>query len=213
MGGLWGVMVTDFIQFWVAMIGCLVLGWLAVDRVGGLESLFSQMHDLYGSDRAGAMMALFPQADAASYGLFTRPEFWLLILVFWWSYAFTDGGSFFAQRMLSARDERQAALGYLWYGGGAHGCGHVPPHRLSRWGSGWLRQVNVRVMLEVLPTGLLGLMVAALFAAYMSTISTWVNLGASYLINDVYRYGSNGSGSRRGSKTCLSRSHYVPRLS
>ena len=74
------------------------------------------MHDLYGSDRAGAMMALFPQADAASYGLFTRPEFWLLILVFWWSYAFTDGGSFFAQRMLSARDERQAALGYLWYG-------------------------------------------------------------------------------------------------
>ena len=203
MGGLWGVMVTDFIQFWVAMIGCLVLAWLAVDRVGGLESLFSQMHDLYGSDRAGAMMALFPQEDAASYGLFTRPEFWLLILVFWWSYAFTDGGSFFAQRMLSARDERQAALGYLWYGVAHYALRMWPwllvgfvaavmfPHTAYPDGgmpSGALAEAGyVRVMLEVLPTGLLGLMVAALFAAYMSTISTWVNLGASYLINDVYR--------------------------
>ena len=202
-GGLWGVMVTDFIQFWVAMMGCLVLAWLAVERVGGLESLFSQMNALYGSDRAGAMMALFPQADAAQYGLFTRPEFWLLILVFWWSYAFTDGGSFFAQRMLSARDERQAALGYLWYGVAHYALRMWPwllvgfvaavmfPHTAYPDGgmpSGALAEAGyVRVMLEVLPTGLLGLMVAALFAAYMSTISTWVNLGASYLINDVYR--------------------------
>ena len=201
--GLWGVMVTDFIQFWVAMVGCLVLAVMAVQQVGGFDALFTQMNQLYGTDRSAAMMALFPQADAAQYGLFTRPEFWLLILVFWWSYAFTDGGSFFAQRMLSARDERHAAFGYLWYGVAHYALRMWPwllvgfvaavmfPHLPAANGampSGALAEAGyVRVMLAVLPTGLLGLMVASLFAAYMSTISTWVNLGASYLINDVYR--------------------------
>ena len=156
-----------------------------------LESLFSQMHDLYGSDRAGAMMALFPQADAASYGLFTRPEFWLLILVFCWSYAFTDGILLCTTHAQCAgRASGCSGLPLVWGGalrpshvavvaGGFCGCGHVPPHRVSRWGmpSGALAEAGyVRVMLEVLPTGLLGLMVAALFAADMSTISTWVNL-------------------------------------
>ncbi|MBT5478650.1 MAG: Na+:solute symporter [Verrucomicrobia bacterium] len=201
--GLWGVIVTDFIQFWVAMVGCVILAVMAVNQVGGLETLFSRMNDLYGADKAGAMMALFPQANAPEFGLFTRPEFWLLILVFWWSYAFTDGGSFFAQRMLSARDERQAALGYLWYGVAHYALRMWPwlivgfvaavmfPHLPAANGampSGGLAEAGyVRVMLAVLPTGILGLMVASLFAAYMSTISTWVNLGASYLINDVYR--------------------------
>jgi solute:Na+ symporter, SSS family len=201
--GLWGVMVTDFIQFWIAMAGCVILAVMAVNQVGGLEALFSKMNELYGSERFAAMMALFPKANSAEFGLFTRPEFWLLILIFWWSYAFTDGGSFFAQRMLSARDERQAALGYLWYGVAHYALRMWPwllvgfvaavmfPHVASANGTmpeGALAEAGyVRVMLAVLPTGILGLMVASLFAAYMSTISTWVNLGASYLINDVYR--------------------------
>lgn len=201
--GLWGVMVTDFIQFWVAMVGCVILAVMAVNQIGGLETLFTRMNEIYGPDKASGMMALFPQSNASEFGLFTQPEFWLLILVFWWSYAFTDGGSFFAQRMLSARDERQAALGYLWYGVSHYALRMWPwllvgfvaavmfPHVPSDNGSmpsGSLAEAGyVRVMLAVLPTGLLGIMVAALFAAYMSTISTWVNLGASYLINDVYR--------------------------
>ncbi|MDB4744839.1 hypothetical protein OAG43_03905 [Verrucomicrobia bacterium] len=55
--GLWGVIVTDFIQFWVAMVGCVILAVMAVNQVGGLETLFSRMNDLYGADKAGAMMA------------------------------------------------------------------------------------------------------------------------------------------------------------
>jgi solute:Na+ symporter, SSS family len=229
--GLWGVMVTDFIQFWIAMVGCVILAIMAVQHVGGLETLFTKMNDLYGADRASAMMALFPQANAPEFGLFTRPEFWLLMLVFWWSYAFTDGGSFFAQRMLSARDERQAALGYLWYGVAHYALRmwpwllvgfvaavmfpHVATANGSMPGAPLAEAGYVRVMLAVLPTGLLGLMVAALFAAYMSTISTWVNLGASYLINDVYRPFIAPSRERRRRKATgnpgftFSEQHYV----
>ena len=229
--GLWGVIVTDFIQFWVAMAGCVILAVMAVNQVGGLEALFAKMNDLYGADRAGAMMALFPQSNASEFGLFTQPEFWLLILVFWWSYAFTDGGSFFAQRMLSARDERQAALGYLWYGVAHYALRmwpwllvgfvaavmfpHLPSANGTMPGGGLAEAGYVRVMLAVLPTGLLGIMVASLFAAYMSTISTWVNLGASYLINDVYRpFIAPGREQRRREATgdadfTFSEKHYV----
>ena len=155
---------------------------MAVQQVGGFDALFTQMNQLYGTDRSAAMMALFPQADAAQYGLFTRPEFWLLILVFWWSYAFTDGGSFFAQRMLSARVERHAAFGYLWFGVSNYELRSGPgsswavaavmfPHIPAANGampSGALAEAGyVRVMLAVLPTGLLGLMVASLFAAHV----------------------------------------------
>ena len=65
--GLWGVIVTDFIQFWVAMAGCVILAVMAVNQVGGLEALFAKMNDLYGADRASAMMALFPQSNASEF--------------------------------------------------------------------------------------------------------------------------------------------------
>ncbi|MBN1476598.1 hypothetical protein JXA47_07595 [Candidatus Sumerlaeota bacterium] len=201
--GLWGVMVTDFIQFWIAMIGCIILAFLAVKSAGGMDALLTQMSEIYGNDAARSMVNPMPTAEANGLGFFSRLEFILFVTVFWWTFGFTDGGSYFAQRMLSAKDERNAAMGYLWYAVAHYALrmwpwllvgfvasvtypylpypsGHLPGGAVAEAG-------YVKVMLDVLPVGLLGLLTASLLAAYMSTISTQVNLGASYLMNDVYK--------------------------
>ncbi|NUP88682.1 MAG: hypothetical protein HUU25_02545 [Candidatus Sumerlaeia bacterium] len=201
--GLWGVVVTDFIQFWIAMFGCIVLAVLAVRHVGGIDAMLNQMADIYGSAKARGMVNPLPTAEAGEFGLFTRFQFLLFMCVFWWSNGFTDGGSYFAQRMLSAKDERNAALGYMWYAIAHYALRMWPwllvgfaaavlypriPFANGVMPSGSVAEAGyVKIMLLVLPAGMLGLLVAALMAAYMSTISTQVNLGASYLMNDFYR--------------------------
>jgi Na+/proline symporter len=201
--GLWGVMVTDFIQFWIAMIGCIILAVLAVKSVGGMDALLTQMSDIYSNDAARAMVNPMPTAESGGLGFFSRLEFILFVSVFWWTFGFTDGGSYFAQRMLSAKDERNAAMGYLWYAV-AHYALRMWPWLLVGFvaavlypyqpyaggalpGKAVAEAGYVKIMLAVLPAGLLGLLTASLLAAYMSTISTQVNLGASYLMNDVYK--------------------------
>ncbi|MBN1903053.1 Na+:solute symporter [Candidatus Sumerlaeota bacterium] len=202
-GGLWGVVVTDFIQFWIAMIGCIVMGFLAIHYTGGMKETLTRMVGIYGLDRARAMTSFFPTFSGGKLGMMSIFEFFIYALVIWWAVGFTDGGGSFAQRMLSAKDERHAALGYLWYGVShfalrmwpwimvgfaaavlfpyvAYQNGAYPPTHIAEQG-------YVKTMILVLPAGMLGLIVASFLAAYMSTISTSVNLGASYLMNDFYR--------------------------
>lgn len=202
-GGLWGVVVTDFIQFWMAMAGCIFMAFLAVRMMGGMEQTLQRMAGIYGLERARAMTALVPTAAGGRFGLMSIYEFAVYALIIWWAVAFTDGGGSFAQRMLSAKNERHAAMGYLWYGVAhfalrmwpwiivgfaaavlfpfvAYRGGEMPPVSIAEQG-------YVKVMILVLPAGALGFIVAAFLAAYMSTISTVVNLGASYMMNDFYR--------------------------
>lgn len=196
LSGLWGVLVTDFVQFWMAMTGCIVLAVLAVMKFtpagGGLEGIITQIQQLpdWGPEAVRHMLEIIPSPGSA--GL-TFTEFVVFVTIMWWTVGFTDGGSYLAQRMLAAKDERHAALGYLWYGI-AHFC-------LRQWP--WIvvgivaivaypvledpEKGYILVMLDVLPAGLLGLMLAAFFAAYMSTVSSQVNVAASYILNDFYR--------------------------
>lgn len=201
--GLWGVLVTDFLQFWIAMFGCVAMAWFAVRQCGGMEAMMLRMSGIYSLEKARAMISLVPTGHASGLGLMSRGEFWIYVLLVWWTVGFTDGGSYFAQRMLSAKDERHAALGYLWFGiahfalrmwpwiivgfAAAVLFPFVPYANGKMPGASVAEDGFIRVLLEVLPPGLVGLMIAALFAAYMSTISTQVNLGASYLMNDFYR--------------------------
>lgn len=202
--GLWGVMVTDFVQFWIAMGGCVFLAVLAVGKLGGLDATLQQMADIYSVERARGMSNLLPSAGASDLDLMPWSHFLAFILIYSYATQFSDGGYYFAQRMLAAKNERHAALGYLWYAV-AHYClrmwpwiivgfaaavmfpytrdaitGLYPPEAVAEEG-------YVRVMLAVLPPGLLGLLLAAFLAAYMSTIATQLNVGASYLVNDFYR--------------------------
>ena len=200
-GGLRAVLVTDFVQFILAMVGsiwaCIYL--MNLPEVGGLESMLSHENVI-------SKINLLPD--------FSEPSIWVPILlvplaVQWWaSYypgAEPGGGGYIAQRMFSAKDEKNAVGATLLY--------NVAHFALRPWP--WIlialtsliifpelskiqavfpelsddklgHDVAYPAMLTYLPAGLIGLVSASLIAAFMSTMSTQLNLGSSYLVNDFY---------------------------
>ncbi|HEX2217686.1 MAG TPA: sodium:solute symporter family protein [Gemmatimonadales bacterium] len=191
LAGLWGVIVTDVFQFVIAMGGSILLAVLAVEWIGGLDSLVEQSARHYGS--AEAAFGVIPPTDQAWLPLSTLMVF---LAVQWWAAwypgAEPGGGGYVVQRILSARNERHGLLATLWFNI-AHYAVRPWPWILVGF-VGALRYPDlanpeegyVRVMVDVLPSPFKGLMLAAFAAAYMSTISTHLNWGASYLVNDIY---------------------------
>lgn len=202
LGGLKAVIITDFLQFMLAMIGSV---WAAVyvlglKQVGGLSTLLSH-------ENVVDKISLIPDMS--------DPNIWVPILlvplaVQWWaSYypgAEPGGGGYIAQRIFSAKNESHAVKASLFF--------NIAHYALRPWP--WIiialsslvmfpelsdlqqafpdipkdklgHDIAYPAMLTLLPTGLLGLVAASLIAAFMSTMSTQVNLGASYLVNDYYR--------------------------
>ncbi len=200
-GGLKAVIVTDFVQFFLAMIGsiwaCIYL--VNMEQVGGLTNLLENVD-------VSSKLSLLPDLS--------NPDLWVPILlvplaVQWWaSYypgAEPGGGGYIAQRMFSAKSEKGAIKATLLF--------NVAHYALRPWpwilialaslvvfpelsdiqeefpalSAGKLgHDVAYPAMLSYLPSGLMGLVAAGLIAAFMSTMSTQLNLGASYLVNDFY---------------------------
>ncbi len=194
--GLWGVLVTDFFQFFLAMGMTIFLAIYAVGHVGGMGTLLAELPRMYGQQKAASMLSVVPSVTSGQ----EFSIFLLYILLLWWTVGNTDGGAYFAQRMISAKNERHAFLGYLWFNI-AHFClrpwpwivvgivaavrfpGIINPHTDAPD-----PEVGyIAVMLDLLRPGLLGVMLASFLAAFMSTIATQINWGASYLVNDFYR--------------------------
>lgn len=202
LGGLKAVIITDFVQFVIAMIGsvwaCIYL--INLPEVGGLEQLLA-------NDLVKTKINLLPDM--------TNPDVWIPVLIVpiavqWWASYYPGsepgGGGYIAQRMFSAKNERHAIGATFLY--------NVAHYALRPWP--WIlialaslivfpnledlqtafpalsadklgHDVAYPAMLTLLPTGLLGLVAASLIAAFMSTMSTQLNLGASYLVNDFYQ--------------------------
>ena len=200
--GLWGVVVTDLILFVVAMIGSIAAAFFALQQpeVGGLAGLISNP-DLQSA------MRFFPDFSdwSVALGIFIVP-----IAVQWWSAwypgAEPGGGGYVAQRMLAARDEKEAVKATLWFNVAHYGLRPWPWIIVALCSMAVypeLSDIQARfpdldpslvgndlaypAMLVFLPAGLLGLVVASLAAAYMSTISTQLNWGSSYVVSDFYR--------------------------
>ena len=207
LGGLTGSIWADFYQYTVAMVGAVAAAYFAVkmcgpDGTGTLSTLFS-------NSAVQAKMAMFPSVGAnGSLSLFMT----LLVLpvaVQWWATwypgAEPGGGGYIAQRMLSAKDEQNAVGATLLF--------NFLHYALRSWP--WLivalasivvipnmdalqaslpaecarfikEDMAYPAMIAKLPTGWLGLVVASLIAAYMSTIATQINWGSSYLVQDFY---------------------------
>ncbi|MEE3163943.1 MAG: sodium:solute symporter family protein [Bacteroidota bacterium] len=201
LGGLRAVILTDFLQFILAMIGSVWACWyiLNLDVVGGLDALLAHAD-------VASKTSMFPAMD--------DPAQWVPILlvplaVQWWaSYypgAEPGGGGYIAQRMFSAKDESHAVGATLLF--------NVAHYALRPWPWILIALASIVVfptladlqaafpnipadkighdlaypaMLSLLPAGLLGLVAASLLAAFMSTMSTQLNLGASYLVNDFW---------------------------
>ncbi len=199
--GLWGVLVTDFIQFGIAMAGSFAAAYFALKQpeVGGLAGLVQRIDP--------QTLSLIP--DFGDWGM-TLSVLVIPLTVQWWSVwypgAEPGGGSYIAQRMLASKSERDALAGTLFF--------NVAHYALRSWP--WIivalasilvyptladigrtfpyvdpsligHDMAYPAMLRFLPVGWLGLMVAGLLAAYVSTISTHLNWGTSYLVHDFYR--------------------------
>ncbi len=189
LSGLWGVLVTDLFQFAIKMTMVIVLGVQAVRAVGGIDAMKAKL----GGD-GSAFMSFVPDLHSVWMPAVT---FFVYIAVNWWATwypgAEPGGGGYVAQRMFSAKDERNSLLATLWFNVAHYALRPWPwvlvgmasvilyPH-LQDPESGY-----VRVMIDYLPASLRGLMVAAFAAAFMSTVGTQLNWGASYLVNDFYR--------------------------
>ena len=200
--GLWGVLVTDLLLFSVSMIGSIAAAIYALrlPEVGGLSGLMAHANV---TDKLSFLPDFSDPTTAAA--VFIVP-----IAVQWWSTwypgAEPGGGGYVAQRMLAAKDEKNAMQATLWFS--------VAHYAIRPWP--WIlvglaslivyptlgdltaafpnvdpsiigNDLAYPAMLVFLPAGLLGLVVASLAAAYMSTISTHLNWGASYVVDDGYR--------------------------
>lgn len=217
LSGMWGVVVTDVIQFCLAMTGSIGAAYFALHRpeVGGLSGMLSKID----------MSKLSMLPDFSNWTVML-PIFVIPLAVQWWSTwypgAEPGGGGYIAQRMLASKDEKQSLSAVLLF--------NIAHYALRSWpwiivalcsilvfpdlraaltpdqiaiigGEANIRQdLGYSVMLRFLPAGLLGIMVVSLAAAYMSTISTHLNWGASYLVNDTYK---------RFIKKDASEKHYV----
>ena len=202
LGGLKAVIITDFVQFTLAMIGSVwgMMYILGLPQIGGLSNLLTHSNVV-------GKLALFPDMS--------DPNVWVPVLlvplaVQWWASYYPGsepgGGGYIAQRMFSAKDESNAVRATFLFNAAHYALRpwpwilialaslvvfpelkdlqsafpNLPADKLGH-------DVAYPAMLTLLPSGLLGLVAASLIAAFMSTMSTQVNLGASYLVNDFYQ--------------------------
>ncbi|HTZ95632.1 MAG TPA: sodium:solute symporter family protein [Terriglobales bacterium] len=215
-GGLWGVLVTDLFQFVLKMTMIIVLAWVAVVKIGGMAALQTHLQTIENNVRQTGMQTSDPTAFLPDFHLgWTTDALWTLPLLTFFVYLFMQwwlawypgaepgGGGYVAQRMFSAKDEKNSLGATLWF--------NIAHYALRPWP--WIitglvaivvyspngglnpsaafaqnpEQGYVMVLRDYLPPALRGLMVAAFLAAFMSTIGTQLNWGCSYLVNDLYK--------------------------
>ena len=202
LGGLWGVLWTDLFQFVLKMSIVIGVAWYAVAACGGMHAMLDKL--------AAARSAVPGSADATSFfpdfsrpftteALWTLPALTFVVYLglqwwaFWYPGAEPGGGGYIAQRIFSARDERNGVLSVLWFNIAHYAVRPWPwiltalaaivlyPH-LEHPETGYMLVVSQHV-----PASLRGLVVAGFMAAFMSTYATQLNWGASYLVSDFYR--------------------------
>ncbi|MTI30329.1 sodium:solute symporter family protein, partial [Xanthovirga aplysinae] len=198
MSGLLGVAFTDVIQFVIAITGCIILAVLVINspQIGGIDGLKAKLPAEAFSffPRIGSSESVPVGTLALSVGSFLA-----FITIQWWASwypgAEPGGGGYVAQRMMSAKDEKSAVNATLLFQI-AHYCIRPWPWILVALAALVLypdlsdddkKLGYVMAMKDFLPAGLKGLLLVAFFGAYMSTISTQLNWGTSYLVNDVYK--------------------------
>ena len=194
-GGLWAVVITDFIQVILAFLGAAAVAWAAVHAAGGMGPLLEQL-DALGRPE---LLSIVPwRWDDSGFNWIggagiSVSTFLAYLTVQWWSFRRSDGGGEFIQRMLATRNEQEARLaGWVFL---------VVNYLVRSWL--WVLVALAAVVLlpdqadwelsypalavQFLPPVVLGLVVVSLVAAFMSTVSTSVNWGASYLTHDLYQ--------------------------
>ena len=203
LGGLWGVLWTDLFQFVLKMAIVIGIAWYAIDAVGGMHVMLAKLDAMRAAAGPSAAdpTAFFPDFSRP----FTFQAIWALPVItftvylglqwwaFWYPGAEPGGGGYIAQRIFSARDERNGLLSVLWF--------NVAHYALRPWpwilaalavivlypGLSQPEPAYMRIVADHLPHALRGVVFAGFMAAFMSTVATQLNWGASYLVADFYR--------------------------
>ena len=199
LSGMWGVAVTDVIQFILAMIGCVWLAFLAVHHVGGVDAIQQKVAENYPDSQSFQAFDFLPNFSVTDPWL-PLSSFLIMIGIQWWATwypgAEPGGGGYVVQRMASCKDETHSLKATLWYQI-AHYCIRPWPWIMVAFVA-LAMYPNLRnfdnpgigfpmVIRDIAPVGLRGLLVVTFFAAFMSTISTQMNWGASLLVRDLYQ--------------------------
>ncbi|MFH1851207.1 MAG: sodium:solute symporter family protein [Candidatus Neomarinimicrobiota bacterium] len=188
--GLWGVVVTDFLQFIIAMTGAVVLMFYALNAVGGVGGLQAGLIERFGPDHFYLDFSPIghPKILLSTVLVWLGVQWWAS----WYPGAEPGGGGYIAQRMFSTRNEKDAVKATLFF--------NIAHYALRPWP--WIlvalaslilypnladpEKGYALAMIDLLPAGVLGLLSVAFLSAFMSTISTQVNWGSSYVVNDFY---------------------------
>ncbi len=197
--GLWGVLWTDLVQFILKMTMVIVLAYYGVEAVGGIGAMKVKLHAIdlargAAQGGSGSILSFIPDLHSPWMPIMT---FFVYIGVYWWAVwypgAEPGGGGYVAQRIFCAKDEKNSLWATLWF--------NIAHYALRPWP--WILTAlasvilypnladpevgYIKVWVDFLPGALRGFMLAAFAAAYMSTIATNLNWGASYIVNDFYR--------------------------
>lgn len=194
LSGLYGIAYADFIQFIIMTAGVFVLAWLSVVEVGGFKSMVDQLSAM--DQWTGRGLGMAPSITTQAVPPPGTMSIWNAIgffFVLWWGNALCGG--YHAQRILACEDARHAShaqlmhtivyfavLAWPWIIVGMASLIVFPD-----MGAAGHDAAYPRMILHVLPVGLRGMMISALIAAFISTISTLFNWGSSYIVNDLYR--------------------------
>jgi SSS family solute:Na+ symporter len=188
--GLWGVVLTDFFQFALAMTGSVVTAVVAFRFVGGWGPARDAIA-AHGFSAAGTFRIVPAAAPINAANPFT--EFLILVLVVWWASYTIDGGGYLAQRLFAAKNERHSVFGYLWFSIAHVALRPWPWIVVGLCGMAMFGKIDdperyyPMVMRQLLRPGVFGLVLASFFAAFMSTASTQLNWGSSLVVNDFLR--------------------------
>jgi len=200
LSGLWGIAVNDVFQFCLAMIGCIILAIIVLSQpqIGGIAGLQEKLPE-WAFQFTPQITSGSEISDVGGALAITVSAFLAFIAMQWWASwypgAEPGGGGYIAQRMMSAKDEKNSLFATLFFQIAHYGlrpwpwiivalCAMVlyPDLSDADKGIGFVKAMN-----DFLPVGIKGILLAAFFGAYMSTISTHLNWGTSYFINDFYR--------------------------
>ncbi len=184
--GMWGIAATDVLQFFIGIAGLIMLLVFALGHVGGIEPLVAGFVERYGAEGARERLHFFPRWGSPFFETFL-----VFIALKWWS----NPPPAIHQRMVAAKNERHASLSTLMFA--------VMQFAVNYWPMILIAMVSLVVfpnlpaaaaergypmlILELMPAGLLGLLLASMMAAFMSTVDTHINYGAAHMITDIYR--------------------------
>lgn len=189
--GIWGIIATDFFQFIIAMTGSIILMFFAINHVGGINQLIISLQNQFGEGHHMLNMSPFnhPKILISTVLVWLGMQWWAS----WYPGAEPGGGGYIAQRIFSTKTDKDAVKASLLF--------NIAHYAIRPWPWIIVALVSIvsypdlsdpekgypQLMIDLLPHGLLGLLVVSFLSAFMSTVSTHLNWGASYIVNDFYK--------------------------